>query len=85
MKMKSKIRFIIVACFIAGIAVTGFNMAQNNQSTGVSLADIAVMARADGEHNPCPGWNGEPYCLWHDYFQVCVELAQCRPMCLGGC
>jgi len=47
--MKSKIRLIILACFITGVAVTGFHMAQNNQSMGVSLADIAVMARADGE------------------------------------
>jgi len=47
--MKSKIRLIILACFIAGVAVTGFHMAQNNQRMGVSLADIAVMAMADGE------------------------------------
>lgn len=52
--MKSKIRLIIVVCFIAGVAVTGFNMSQNNQSTGVSLSDIAVMARADGENPPIP-------------------------------
>ena len=50
--MKSKIRFIILACFIAGVAVTGFNMAQNNQSTGVSLADILMLAKAGGEA-PC--------------------------------
>ena len=50
--MKSKIRFIIVACFIAGVAVTGFNMAQNHNSLDVSLADIAVMARADDGESP---------------------------------
>ena len=47
--MKRKIRFIIVACFIAGVAATGFNISQNHKSLDVSLADLAVMAKADGE------------------------------------
>ena len=34
---------------MAAAAVTGFNMAQNSNIMDVSLADIAMMARADGE------------------------------------
>ena len=48
-KMKTKIKILIVSCVIAAAAFTGINMAQNNQSTGMTLADIAVMAKADGE------------------------------------
>ena len=47
--MKTKIKILIVSCVIAAAAVTGFNMAQENSNMDVSLADIAVMARADGE------------------------------------
>jgi len=47
--MKSKIKILIVSCVIAAAAVTGINMAQNNSNMDVTLADIAVMAKADGE------------------------------------
>ena len=47
--MKTKIKILIVSCVIAAAAVTGFNMAQNSNNMDVTLADIAVMARADGE------------------------------------
>ena len=36
-------------------AVTGFNLAQENSNVDVSVADIAMMAEADGEIDPdCP-------------------------------
>ena len=47
--MKRKIKILLVSCIIASAAVTGFNQAQENRKMDVSLADIAVMARADGE------------------------------------
>ena len=47
--MKTKIKILIVSCVIAAAAVTGFNLAQNSNNMNVTLADIAVMARAGGE------------------------------------
>ena len=47
--MKTKIKILIVSFVIAAAAVTGFNLAQENRHLNVSLADISVMARADGE------------------------------------
>ena len=81
--MKSKIRFIIVACFIAGVAVTGFNMAQNNQSTGVSLADIAVMAKANDESWDENKWylygnsGGTTFCCCSGGLNTCSPKVEC--------
>lgn len=47
--MKTKFKFLLVTCVIAAVAITGFNFVQNGSNIDVSLADIAVMARADGE------------------------------------
>ena len=47
--MKTKIRILIVSCMIATAAITGLNLAQDSNSMVVTLADIAVMAKADGE------------------------------------
>ena len=59
-KVKTKIKILIVSFVIAAAAVTGFNLAQENSNMDVSLADIAVMARAtDGEN---PGYPVGQYC-----------------------
>lgn len=42
-------KILLVSCVIAVAAVTGFNLAQENSNMDVSLADISVMAQADGE------------------------------------
>ncbi len=53
--MKRKKIFLLFAAFMFA-AVAGYNihLAQSNQNSDVSLADIAVMAQANGE-NPIPG------------------------------
>ena len=79
--MKRKIRFIIVACFIAGVAVTGFNMAQNNQNTGVSLADILMLAKAGGEA-PCT--DGICYRNWLDCLDGEGNTCPDSLVCDGG-
>ena len=47
--MKKKILISLVACFIAAGSFVHYNFAQNNHITDISLADISVMAQADGE------------------------------------
>ncbi len=39
----------LVACFIAAGSFIGYNFSENNHNMDVSLADISVMAQADGE------------------------------------
>ena len=48
--MKSKKIFLLFAAFIfAAVAIYNIHLAQSNQNSDVSLADIAIMAQADGE------------------------------------
>ncbi|MFW5700465.1 MAG: hypothetical protein ACOCWM_02145 [Cyclobacteriaceae bacterium] len=47
--MKKKILLSLVACFIAAGSFIGYNFAENNHNMDISLADISVMAQADGE------------------------------------
>jgi hypothetical protein len=47
--MKTKIKILIVSFVIAVAAVTGLNLAQESSDMDLSLADIAVMAKATGE------------------------------------
>lgn len=42
----SKIKFIILACFIIAVAVTGVNISQNHNSMDVLIADISILAQA---------------------------------------
>jgi hypothetical protein len=85
--MKTKIKILIVSCVIAVSAVKGFNMAQNINNLDVSLADIAVMARADGEQwDPCPGLPPNTYFCQFDWrFMDCIWSSNCNPSCPGGC
>lgn len=47
--MKMKILISLVACFIATGSFLGYNLTENTSRLDVSLADISVMAQADGE------------------------------------
>lgn len=47
--MKIKIKILIASCMIATVAITGINMAQDNNNMVVTLEDIIVTAKADGE------------------------------------
>ena len=82
--MKTKFKFLLVTCLIAAVAITGFNFVQNGSNIDVSLADIAVMAKADGESGtstvPCyddPNAGTGPYnkrecdgCDWNMVYLV---------------
>ena len=84
--MKTKIKILIVSCVIAAAAVTGFNMAHNSNNMDVSLADIAVMARAGEEWNKCPGWDGHTaYCQFNWTVMECIWASYCESSCPGGC
>jgi len=63
--MKTKIKILIVSCMIATAAITGFNFAQNGSNIDVSLADIAVMAKADPESGgSCMSWGYKSWGHW---------------------
>lgn len=47
--MKKKILLSLVACFIAAGSLIGYNFSENNYNMDISLADISIMAQADGE------------------------------------
>jgi hypothetical protein len=47
--MKTKIKFLLVSFTITAIAITGFHFVQNGSNVDVSLADIVVRVKADGE------------------------------------
>ena len=83
--MKTKFKFLFVTCVIAAVAITGFNFVQNGSIIDVSLADIATMAKAAGENDPCPGWDGSAYCQWDDEYSDCVNQEDCNSSCPGGC
>ena len=61
--MKKKILISLVACFIAAGSFIGYNLTENTSKLDVSLADISVMAQADGESGGgmanvcCPIWD----------------------------
>jgi hypothetical protein len=57
--MKKKILLSLVACFIAAGSFIHFNLAQYNNNSDISLADISVMAQADGESGSQHG-----LCVW---------------------
>jgi len=61
--MKTKKMFLLFAAFLfAAIAGYNIHLAQSNQNSDVSIADIAVMAQAQGES---PGWGQLAPCFWH--------------------
>ena len=56
--MKKKIILTLTACLFAAGSIINMHLAQNDQNTDISLADISVMAQADGESgmpNYCDG------------------------------
>ena len=50
--MKKKFLISLFACFIAAGSLIHFNLVENISSWDVSLADIAIMAKAFGEDPP---------------------------------
>ncbi len=60
--MKNKIRFIVLACFITAVAVSGVNLSQNHNSLDVSLADISVLAQAEAESGCCVAHSTDEHC-----------------------
>ncbi len=60
--MKKKIILALTACLFAAGSIINIHLAQNNHNLDVSLADIAVMAQADGESG-----NGDDESGWRLY------------------
>ena len=75
--MKKKIILALTACLFAAGTIINMHLAQNNHNHDVSLADIAVMAQADGENGPC-----DPGCKFHvDFHDGCEFTMQCLVTC----
>ena len=52
--MKKKIILALTACLFAAGSIINMHLAQSDHNTDISLADISVMAQADGESGG--GW-----------------------------
>jgi hypothetical protein len=50
--MKKKIILTLTACLFAAGSIINVHLAHNDHNMDVSLADISVMAQADGEQKP---------------------------------
>ncbi len=77
--MKTKIKILIVSCMIATAAITGLNLAQDSNSMVVTLADIAVMAKADGESgggNEVDCYSSCSFNPFHSFY----DCGNCCPM-----
>ena len=73
--MKNKIIISLVACFIAAGSFVHYNFSQNNHNNDISMADISVMAQADGESgDDCGGCPAGYTC----YNGVCEQHQQAR-------
>ena len=64
--MKKKILISLVACFIAAGSFIGYNLTENTSRLDISLADISVMAQADGESGSgaCFSWGYKTWDYW---------------------
>ena len=80
--MKKKIILALTACLFATGSILNMHLAQNDQNTNISLADISVMAQADGESGDC-----DPGCKFHvDFPDGCEFTMQCIVTCpLSAC
>ncbi len=79
--MKNKILLSLVACFIAAGSFIHSSISENNHNTDISLADIAIMAQADGE---APGWGDPAPCYWHykkTWLYNPYRIIVCGPQC----
>ncbi len=47
--MKKKIILALTVCLFAAGSIINMHLAQNNHNTDISLADISVIAQANGE------------------------------------
>jgi hypothetical protein len=66
--MKKKIILALTACLFAAGSIINMHLAQSDYNTDISLADISVMAQADGE-------NGDETYRW--VWAVTSEKCEC--------
>ncbi len=76
--MKKKIILALIACLFAAGSIINMHLAQNSHAMDVSLADISVMAQADGEHG-----GGTAYCC-PNFFDCEVRNGYLCVTCGGG-
>ena len=72
--MKKKIILTLTACLFAAGSIINVHLAQNDHNLDVSLADISVMAQADGEK---PTFCSKEWTLWG----VCIYLGNLQNDC----
>ncbi len=72
--MKKKIILALTACLFAAGSIINMHLAQNNNYTDISLADISVMAQADGESGIYCYWSGIGHCP--DYSCIILRCFQ---------
>ena len=81
--MKTKKMFLLFAAFIfAAVAIYNIHLAQSNQNSDISLADITIMVKADTEIPPTITCNQYPgymaQCWYHDPVWWSLYLEHCR-------
>ncbi len=80
--MKIKIKILLASCMIATVAITGINMAHNNTNMVVTLEDIIVKAKADGESGEGRG----PMCYDSKWRAGCkLETGFCSTAAVADC
>ncbi|TVR83367.1 MAG: hypothetical protein EA412_00955 [Chitinophagaceae bacterium] len=72
--MKKKIILALTACLFAAGSIINVHLAQNEHNMDFSLADISVMAQADGESGIYCYWSGIGHCP--DYSCVILRCFQ---------
>ncbi len=80
--MKKKIILALTACLFAAGSIIHYNLAENTSRLDVSLADISVMAQADGESDypytrPLAYKNGHYCCLNTHETSACSSSVHC--------
>ena len=77
--MKTKrLIILITACLFAAGSIINMHLAQNDHNTDFSLADISVMAQADGESG-----GGDIYCC-QDFFDCKYDEGELCITCHDG-
>jgi hypothetical protein len=73
--MKKQIILTLTACLFAAGTIINMHLAQNDQNTDISLADISVMAQAESESPDYCDYNDckRRFCYSHSNYNECVS------------
>ncbi|MFW5835532.1 MAG: hypothetical protein ACOCU3_01115 [bacterium] len=76
--MKKRIILALTVCLFAAGSIINMHLAQNDHNTDMSLADISVMAQADGEIGDCTNCKLS-FCYSHSNYNECVTNGELTP------